>query len=449
VVQQRLKQLWYRYFPFDDVQSTGAEEAAFARFAAGVTARDSPKLALFLIAALALWWPTDLIVFADNLRAQESFALWRGGLLIMLLPSWFLFPRVWIERAPATVFCIVSTLGLGYTSWCMARIGGFDGPWFFFLLVAPILTVLLLAPFVVRTVAAFVASTGICVAFWLGCPPGTWDHPDRNGGISMLVFTTFLAIGIGHAIYRLTLSNFTRRLRIEAQEERMQKLNESLEQRVAEQTRALRGLARHLQTLQERERATMAREIHDQLGQDLIAIRYGIANALSTAPEGSTTATALEGLEIVLDRTGDSVHRLLQRLRPRVLDEVGLSAAVEWLARTTARQSGIQVDFETSVEHEVDSDVASAAFRIVQEALTNVVRHASASRAWVEMADEAGELAITVRDDGRGFGDIEGAVGFGLLGIRERALAFGGRATFGRSPTGGAVVDVRLACPAA
>jgi signal transduction histidine kinase len=202
------------------------------------------------------------------------------------------------------------------------------------------------------------------------------------------------------------------------------------EQRLRSSEENLRALAAHLQSVREEERIHIAREIHDELGQALTGLKYDI-NALAKAV-GVGGAAAIEGKPAHLcqqiDRIINSVRRISSGLRPEVLDEIGLSAAVEWQAREFARRTGIRCTVEISPAfQDPDRERSTALFRIFQELLTNVARHAHATKVAVHLAD--GEtLALKVEDNGRGIQDqeFESPKSLGLLGLRERVLAFGG-----------------------
>jgi len=192
----------------------------------------------------------------------------------------------------------------------------------------------------------------------------------------------------------------------------------------------LRALAAHLQSVREEERIHIAREIHDELGQALTGLKYDF-NSLSKnyaicGPDSIAATTG--GLCRSIDRIINSVRRIASGLRPEVLDEMGLAAAVEWQAREFQRRTGIRclVDIAPGFT-DPDKERSTALFRIFQELLTNVARHANATRASVHLAD-AQSLALKVEDNGLGINEqeFESPRSLGFLGLRERALAFGG-----------------------
>ncbi|MGE5095835.1 MAG: response regulator [Betaproteobacteria bacterium] len=202
------------------------------------------------------------------------------------------------------------------------------------------------------------------------------------------------------------------------------------EQRLRASEENLRALAAHLQSVREEERIHIAREIHDELGQALTGLKYDIGALVKAAgtdpPE--MLATKAQGLNHAIDRIINAVRRISSGLRPEVLDEIGLHAAVEWQAREFQRRTGIRCNVQISPGfQDPDKERSTALFRVFQELLTNVARHANATRVNVTLAD-AESLALKVEDNGRGIqeSEFESPRSLGFLGLRERVLAFGG-----------------------
>ena len=218
------------------------------------------------------------------------------------------------------------------------------------------------------------------------------------------------------------------------------------EQRLRSSEEDLRALASHLQSVREEERIHIAREIHDELGQALTALKYEI-NALAKGSDDAHVPRKTGGLEQSIDRIINSVRRISSGLRPEVLDEIGLSAAIEWQGREFSRRTGIRclIDVERNFVNP-DSERSTALFRIFQELLTNVARHANATKVTVKLSD--GEVIhLAVDDNGRGIdhNTLEHSRSLGLMGLRERALAFGGTIEF--EGVEGQGTRVRVAIP--
>jgi len=210
----------------------------------------------------------------------------------------------------------------------------------------------------------------------------------------------------------------------------------------------LRALAARLQSIREEERKRVAREIHDQLGQALTAIKLDLSSlvrGLPTAPSPlSEKGTPLLRL---VDETIESVRRISTELRPGMLDDLGLAATVEWAAEEFESRTGTKCLLDLATEQfSVDSETATAVFRIFQETLTNVARHASASEVKIRLAEENGDLTLEVHDNGRGIREDElaNANSLGVLGMRERALLLGGTLTIRGEPGQGTTVRIRI-----
>jgi signal transduction histidine kinase len=201
------------------------------------------------------------------------------------------------------------------------------------------------------------------------------------------------------------------------------------EQRLRASEENLRALAANLQSVREQERIHIAREIHDELGQALTGLKYDIAALVKASAETpDAMPSKAQSVNQAIDRIINAVRRISSGLRPEVLDEIGLAAAIEWQAREFQRRTGIRCAIEVAPGFtDPDKERSTALFRIFQELLTNVARHANATRVGVALAD-AESLALKVEDNGRGIqeSEFESPRSLGFLGLRERVLAFGG-----------------------
>ena len=215
-----------------------------------------------------------------------------------------------------------------------------------------------------------------------------------------------------------------------------------------EKREELRALAARLDAVREEERTQLAREIHDELSGTLTALKMD----LSLLPDRTTKnhnsfLEKLSSMSGLIDQTLARVHTIVTELRPVVLDKLGLVAAIEWQTGEFHERSGIVCETHLPTEEiPLDPDRATALFRIFQEALTNVGRHANASKVVVELRTEAGSVILAVRDNGKGIdeGGIHAPNSLGLVGIRERALSFGGTAEVAAMPERGTRVTVRV-----
>jgi PAS domain S-box-containing protein len=208
----------------------------------------------------------------------------------------------------------------------------------------------------------------------------------------------------------------------------------------------LRNLAARLEAIREEERTRIAREIHDEVGQALTALKMDLAwLGKKVPPRGAPVRQKLQGMEGVIDATMDALHRILAELRPGVLDDLGLPAAIRWLAEEFKRRTEIAYTVQmTGGEPRLDSGQATAVFRILQEALTNVARHAQARRVEIRLHVLPTAFELVVTDDGRGItaAEVEASGTLGILGMRERALTWHGRVTVQGEPERGTTVRV-------
>lgn len=209
----------------------------------------------------------------------------------------------------------------------------------------------------------------------------------------------------------------------------------------------LRQIASHLEAVREAERARMARDLHDDLGQVLTALQMDVA-LLRKRVGGDAHAELFGNIDKLIAAAAEAGRRVAAELRPGVLD-LGLDAALRWMAGQYAKRYGVRVHTEVSPGTEVPEPLGTELFRIAQEGLTNVVRHAHARQAWVRCSEAAdGLLCLTVEDDGVGYAPQPqpGArPALGLRGMRERAAVFGGSFQLDQSPHGG--VRVRVCMP--
>jgi PAS domain S-box-containing protein len=210
--------------------------------------------------------------------------------------------------------------------------------------------------------------------------------------------------------------------------------------------RDLRRLSASMVQAREDERRRIARELHDELGQRLTALKMELSS-LRTDAAGAKRAGLIESMLGMVDDIVAAVRRIATELRPLMLDDLGLNAAIEWLADGWSRRMGVAVQLHLPAgETVLDDAINIALYRMVQEALTNIARHARATKVCIEIDRVGTELQLTVMDNGIGFDETlvhrEGS--FGLMGMRERALMLGGRLVIGSSPSGGGRVSVRL-----
>jgi signal transduction histidine kinase len=210
----------------------------------------------------------------------------------------------------------------------------------------------------------------------------------------------------------------------------------------------LRALAAHLQSVREEERVRIAREVHDELGQALTGVKYDLAWLARGLPEDLTELREkARGMLSLLDTTIRTIRRIFTELRPSVLDELGLVAAIEWHAQEFQSRTSIECHVSTTLtDLPLDGELSTALFRICQESLTNVARHADATHVTVRLSADEERLILCVEDNGRGITEQEqtGTTSLGLLGMKERAFLLGGQLSIEGEPGAGTTVTVRM-----
>jgi PAS domain S-box-containing protein len=221
------------------------------------------------------------------------------------------------------------------------------------------------------------------------------------------------------------------------------------EEQLLESRERLQVLSRQLISAQENERRRLARELHDEIGQSLTAISVNL-QAVKVVSGKSAQPHVEEAIAIV-EKTIDQVRHLSLDLRPSLLDDLGLEAALRWYADRQIRRTGLTIHLDTNLGScRLPAEMETACFRVAQEALTNVVRHARARRVWIELQQRGSAVELVIRDDGVGF-DLKGARKrvseggcFGLSGMQERSELLGGEFTVESWPGQGTSIRARF-----
>ncbi len=292
-------------------------------------------------------------------------------------------------------------------------------------------------------------STAAYVAVRLGFATRPLNVEDANVVIGLVIFGILASI-THHVILSSRRENHTQRRALQEAkgtlEERVQTRTQALEdatQRLTENEAELRSLAGELLVAREEERTSVAQDIHDDLGQVLSLIRMDLAWVRNhPGMPSEELAKRHDALLGTTDEALGSVRRIAAALRPPVLDDGGLARAFDWQCREFSKRTSVTtslaVDLPPEIDATLDAQVATTLFRVLQESLTNVARHAAATDVVVELNYLAGVLTLRVRDDGVGMnaGQVAGRRPLGILGMRERALAIGGTLAIGAGPTG-------------
>jgi len=207
----------------------------------------------------------------------------------------------------------------------------------------------------------------------------------------------------------------------------------------------LRALASRLQKVREEERTEVAREIHDELGQALTGLKLDIAWMKNRLPRDHEMMDQCVSVIQRIDQTLNAVRRIATSLRPSVLDQLGLAAALEWQGQEFRTRTGIDVRMQISTDHvHIPDELGSSVFRILQESLTNIARHAKATRVTIRLDQTPSQLSLEITDNGVGAPPkcLDGTESLGVVGMRERALACGGEFTISGYPNHGTTVSL-------
>jgi len=240
----------------------------------------------------------------------------------------------------------------------------------------------------------------------------------------------------GQRLYTVILRDITRR--------------KEYEDMLARQQAELREISARVLEAREEEKTLLARELHDELGQQLTAMKMDLAWLHERLPAADAALQAKTAhMTGLVDQTVTAVRRISADLRPLMLDDLGLQDAVAWLVAEFSKNSGVECRLDAppdAVLENVDRVVAITLYRVLQESLTNIARHARAKNAWVILGASGNWLQLEVEDDGQGIADADLARprSLGLKGMRERVRYIGGTVEIGRAPRGGTRVLVRV-----
>ncbi len=381
----------------------------------------------------ALIVPTSLLVSGDLPAANYLMKMlhhWMGDVLgIILMAPLFLVWRLekgdWLEmkRVHVAVLLLGLTFLAGQTvflDWFHGSIGLISKGYFMFLFIAWVAVRL-------GTWGTVVALVMTAAQALLGAHYGTGFFANDIAATHLTNYWIYMAIlsVVGMAL----ATHFA-------------------EHRLAE--RQLHDLSAHLQYVREEEKASIAREIHDDLGGTLTAIKmetYWLARGLSTGGEAAPLLERIESMSQLLDNAVGVTRRVITELRPTILDDLGLLAAIEWQAAQFRKRTGIECRVNCIEDRgNLDRQRSIALFRIFQEALTNVARHSGASRVEVEFHHSDEEVMLWIGDNGCGMpgGHVFAPDSYGLRGMFERVGQLGGKIRFDNRPGGGLYVAVVL-----
>ena len=267
-----------------------------------------------------------------------------------------------------------------------------------------------------------------------------WNEDVASSRFGMTVITVLNLILV-IAIYLLARREIVQRERI----------RKTLEDQVRERTAELSELSSNLQNLQEEERARLAHDIHDELGSILVTAKMDLSWVYNRLKDKDPVlAQKLARAMGSLDEGVDIKRRIIEDLRPTVLDSLGLGAAIEWYVNHTCQRGNLKCELSINPRDiQFPSAISIALFRVLQEALTNILRHARATTAWIALEQEKGGLTLVIRDDGIGLssGSEQKKLSHGILGMRQRVTSLGGEFQISSGSGAGTTITVFVRLP--
>lgn len=426
-----------------------AEEAAFDTYAAEVLAQLAVFGSAVLLFGTLAWWPLDAVVWPDG-RFVDAFAWLRIRAAAVELLSLVLFATSsYVRRHALLVAPLMYVLFVTSVGYSLGQLGGADLSWLADASLAVLPLVLLPLRLPARVIVTVTVAAALLGSFFLPFPANR-AVPTASAQVAFLAFATLSSVLAGEVATRITRRVFFQKHALDEANAALARLTGELSTRVAEQTRDLRALAIHLERAQESERHRIARDLHDDLGQRLTAMRYTLARVERRVGDRDDDLPELvSDLAALVDGASGATRDFVSELRPRVLDDYGLLAAVEWLCERVRGREGVVCRLTVSQGFPdgvsaPDPESALCLFRVAQEATTNALKHAQARTLTVSLSAEGDVYTVAVQDDGVGFDPDAHADGFGLLGLRERLRAVDGTFTLDARPGRGTALRASL-----
>lgn len=420
------------------------DRRAFAEFCRHQVHSRVQRTALVCLCLFGGAWVVGRIVLRGHaLEAPGRF--WLGVLSLVSVGAWAAFRFLPLARrrpaAVALLFHILIAAGAGTHS---AQMSDLDGPFFYGVYIVPPLSIGLALGLRMRALMTVAGPLGWVVAYF-ATNPAALEHRMIHVPIIILTGVVVISIYLGHELHAVVRERFLLARRLERQQVALERHAAGLEREVEEGSRAVEHLSRVLAT-SSLERADVARALHDDLGQLIVGVRMELEvleRKLQRLSEPGEPR--LEHLNTVVETLDRSVRTFIDRLRdPKPVGE--LAESLEELVAPLRARSGLEIATAVDLRLPLDASAREIMYRLVQEAVTNVFKHAEASRVDIAVREGAdGSVVGTVSDDGRGFAG-EAPEGLGLRGLRERARAARGTLAVESGEHG---TTVRLTLPAA
>ena len=415
---------------------SAAEAHAFAEHCIDVNASRMWVLLWFLIVTVGVAGPLQYLLLAEG----SFWQLVRLGVALAILASVLVaFRSSAALRRHADMLCAgMIFVVVGVEAYTLAQVGGLETLYVSVACITPMMGILFLMPLARRlciTISPAIAFYGV---FFLA-RPSALGHPYAMVPVFHASVAVGLVILFGELNYRLAQEHHARGTWLAGERGR-------LEVAVRARTAEVLELARNLVSLEETERTRIARELHDELGQELTGARLEagivVAGARQELGDEAPTTQRAAGIEARIALAQQRLRDVVFSLRPPALDDFDLATALRMLVDRYRRPGILELDYENTLDGAQLTDTqATTVFRILQEALTNVTRHAAARHARVRIGVQDGRMVMTVADDGRGLPESSSRrIGFGLRGMRERLRLVGGELVIEPGADGGSIL---------
>jgi len=403
---------------------------------------------LFVCASVLFWWPLDESVHPSPLGVNAFSKMRLAALAIAVVALAVYSTWASARRQALWLTPVFYATAFGVCGYNMGLIGGPAEPWYANGLVTIVPIALLPLALLPRIVATALNHGAFAFGFFVLNPRNLQD-PMAGGQLSFTVFAYVLTVATGDVLYRSMRSAFLQRRALQGARRALASWRRRLEERVEAQTIELRALAKTLDDALETERRRISSELHDELGQAMTAMRLSLTMTLRRHPAGqSPVAAAIEQLVELLSRATTTSRAMMTSLRPKVLEDLGLYAALDWLARsTTSNGLTTRVSIEPDVDAAIRGPVTLTLFRVIQEASANAAHHADASELAIVVSRRDDVVLAAIDDNGMGFDPTAHPPGFGLLSMRERIRAHGGELAIESRAGQGTTIRVRLPLP--
>jgi signal transduction histidine kinase len=436
--------------PLRPMPAGAEDERAFAGSVGPTVLRYGVACALLMNALHLAFWPTDRVLLDPSAGVVEAVGWFRATTFVNHAVFLAAMRAAALRPHAVPLFALCALVSAGLLGAALARMGPLDAPYFHMAYLVPLATCAVPLTFARRALATLALGAAV-PASYLTARPAELASTFLGASLGCTAFSVCVSLALGHLLYLLTRRAFLQERALQRGAEALAEHRDRLEERVAAQTAQIRELAAHVERATEDERARLSRELHDELGQQLTALRYTLAAARGrVADDPARARSRIEESEGILAHLAGVVRHMVTDLRPQVLDERGLGAAVSWLCEQTAARTGVPCDVEVRADPAVTLDprVAIAAYRVAQESLTNAAKHAGATRLTVAVSVDAARVRVSVADDGAGFDATRAPRGgMGVFGMRERARIHGGTLAVVSAPGAGTAVTLELPRP--